>query len=306
MINNSITNKKNFTENEDKEKNKIIELAYDAATKIYNKNAIEFQNKNISKDDFLQDAAMYILYLYEIDYMYLDKPELAPGMVRKMLNTFFLNEIRDDKAKKLIRTVSMDEELEDSENNITGSDLIPSKELSADKKEFIEYGKMLLEGLIEEFSIVPYQTTKHSYTGKVPGTNEQLSFSEYNIAKLLLDGYSSDTILKIYDVYTPNIGSSVKASVVYRKIKNILDKLEKEINTLDNEDRSAVVAFIEKEYNAAVTLTKKGELVLPDDFDPSKVTVHPSGLTYKQIADRKQKTKMANLRAKQKKDLKNN
>ena len=80
---------------------KIVDMAYTAAEKLYNMNYNGMKSLSIDKDDFMQDAVMYILDLYRKDYMHLDIESKAPGMVMKMLKTFVLNlfQVTNKKAK---------------------------------------------------------------------------------------------------------------------------------------------------------------------------------------------------------------
>lgn len=249
---------------------KIVDMAYTAAEKLYNMNYNGMKSLSIDKDDFMQDAVMYILDLYRKDYMHLDIESKAPGMVMKMLKTFVLNLFQVTNKKQNKKGPSLDLELTDSENNQTLLDIIPDHEQDAEALSKITDGKQWLEDIVNELDVSGYTQGKHKYVGNDKILGSDLKFSEHNIGKLLLQGYNTTDILHVYDAYASNIGASSRATIVNRKVNNVINKIADVVNSLGPDEIEAVKLYLTSSGFGGAPLDDEN-LVSPEDFDPAKV-----------------------------------
>lgn len=221
--------------------NKIIKTAYEMSEKIYRMKSLSMKNLGVEIEDFQQDAALYILNLYRKDYMYLDKDRDARGMVFKMLSQYSQNYFRKYLRNKGKHAGSLNNSVN---KNVEKLELISREEqLNPEDWSVINLekirGEKLLKEIIEQLNILPFKTRKHEYIGK-----ENKKLSEYNLAKMIISGYTMKDILKEYNVYTPNTGTSSKAVFVNKKVHEVSDKLKSIVNKLDENDREAITYFV--------------------------------------------------------------
>jgi hypothetical protein len=236
--------------------NKIIDITYEAAEKIYDVYAKSAEYLRFEKDDFLQDAVMHIISKYgnniktEEDFKNFKKG-LSP-----QLRTFFKNKLQSqyaktkmNKEKQIITKTKHGEEapdyleyLDDDSKKIKSPENLNNANPS-EIEEMLE-GKEILKDLINLFSKTPYKTNKHTYIGQSKALNKNIELSEYNIAKLLINGETLMDILKIYNSYTTNIGTSSKASFINRKVKKVINMLTDAINSLPEYENKIVKAYI--------------------------------------------------------------
>lgn len=220
----------------------IVDAAYRVAPKVYyTKN---WKNTNYDLDDFVQDAAMYILELYNDRYFPLDR-ENIDGMIYKMLKTFSFNKNRSlqNKASKTFSINSTD-----SDDKPSATTFLPADTLDPSQEEALDYAKELLEEIVEnDMKDQPFMTRKHTYRGKLDTWGDTgFELSEQNIAKLLLSGYGSTDIMNIYDSFADNIGASSKATYVYKKVNHVIDKLADVINQKPDYERKAIADYMEQ------------------------------------------------------------
>lgn len=220
--------------------NEIVKATYEMSKRIYRFNAAKMRRFDIDMEDFKQDAALYILGLYRKDYMYLDESTDPRGMIFKMLVQYSRNYIRkyerhskrhakslnikDSRGLEILESISKEEELDPEEWSV--------EQLESERV------KKLFEEIAEQFETLPFRTRKHQYIGKSNKT-----FSEYNLAKMIFDGYNMKSILEEYNVYTKNIGKSSKAVFVNKKVREVSDKIKSIVSKLDEDDREAIVNF---------------------------------------------------------------
>jgi len=224
---------------------KIIKASYEMAEKIYRINYKSFFGYSIDLEDFQQDAVMYILKLYRDGYMYTDDSYDIRGMIFTMLRQYVLNYLRKyyRRSKRMADNIRQNN-LGEFDTNYLVVENIPAlpnnKEVEETvvMQESIEQGKKVLGKIIQNFSISPLKTRKHIYIN-----TENNKISEYQIAKLVTEGHNIESILKEYNVYTSNIGTSSKAVFVYRKVQEVLDKLKTYIEQLEENDKKAVALY---------------------------------------------------------------
>lgn len=206
----------------------LVSAAYEIAEKMYNIYWRELNSLRVDKDDYLQDAVIYILDLYKKDYMKIDDDKRPHGMIFTMLKRFTKNYFQKSARVNKRNQLTLNRPMGEDETELL--DKLPSnlggdpEEIAIDQETY-EEGEQLLYEIIEEFDVVPYRTTKHSYKGNHPILGKNLKLSEYNIGRLLLMGLDEYEILKVYNVYQKNIGASSTATYVHRKVKNVIDKL---------------------------------------------------------------------------------
>jgi hypothetical protein len=261
-----------MTEKEKYEK-ELTDLAYKVALRLYNTYYSSVKSLNIEKDDWLQEAVMYIVLKYgkysreNIKKTIQAEPENAEGIVYRYLKKLLLNRFqinfrkikapksketkaKETKTKKRVseerpdRFVSLDEELP---GDFQGSKLDLMQDTTnynpSEIEEMLE-GKEIFESFLDYFDKEPYKTFKHTYVGKSKLLGKDAPLSEYNIAKLIMNGKVLDEILKIYGVYTDNIGSSSVATFVNRKVKEVINMLSDALNSLPAYERKIVKAYI--------------------------------------------------------------
>jgi len=235
------------TENEDL----IVTAGYEIANKLYNKYAPQLASLNIEKEDYLQDAVMYTLNLYQKGYFEI-KEDLKPhGIIYNLLTTFTKNQFQivSKKNKRFAQSLDNPIASEDGEEKSAASTLMQTQFLTPEEytmqaKE-IESGKKHLQKIVNTFSVTPFSKSKHTYKGtyhKELGRN--FKFSEKNIGVLLMHGATRADILRAYNVYTSNIGTDSKATVVNRKAKYVMAKIGEEIKKLPEEAQKQIKTFI--------------------------------------------------------------
>jgi DNA-directed RNA polymerase specialized sigma24 family protein len=217
---------------------KIVSQAYDMAEKMYKRYGSRLRSVSIDRDDYIQDAVIYVLNLFRKDYMNIANIDNAKGIIYKMLGRFTLNQIQIDARKVNRRGEPLD-------TDINMKDDLESSTKSPEEEYLLEEGRLMLEDIIEQLDVTPFKSIKHSYKG-FEKTLGEISLSEQNIAKLLYMGNHFHDILKIYNVETNNTGSSSEATFVHRKIKQTLNKLADIINSLNYDDEKLIKDYIEK------------------------------------------------------------
>jgi len=229
----------------------IVSVAYEMAEKMYNIRRQEFVSLRVDKDDYLQDAVMYILNLYKSKYMKLSNNIKPHGMIFRMLGRFTKNVFQKNARDVSRYQLTLDRPMGD-DSNTTIADQLPSnfksnpEELMLDEKDF-EMGKKIVNEIIETLDVVPYKTTKHTYTGEHPILGKNLKLSEYNIGRLLMLGVDEYGILHVYNSYAKNIGADSRATFVHRKTKNAIRKIANIINNeLPEEESKIAKAYIFK------------------------------------------------------------
>lgn len=240
----------NLPQRDPRDEEKIVSQAYDMAEKMYKRYGSRLRSVSVDRDDYIQDAVIYILNLFRKDYMNIADINNASGIIYKMLGRFTLNQIQTDAKQVNKRGPSLDVGVElqdDLETTYTMSKegLFGSSTKSPEEEYLLEEGRLMLEDIIEQLDVTPFKSTKYNYQGFEKNLGK-VSLSEQNIAKLLLMGNHFHDILKVYNVEASNIGSSSEATYVHRKIKQTLDKLADIVNSLDSEDRKLVKDYIQQ------------------------------------------------------------
>ena len=228
----------------------VINAAYEMASKMYNLYRRELKSVRVEKDDYMQDAVMYILNLYNKDYMQVDDDKDPKGIIFTMLKRFTKNQLQTNAKLKNRSQLTLDKPMSDEDGSSSPLELVPSEDEEPEEvaiaKENLLEGESILYDIIEELDVVPYKAIKHNYVGSHPILGSDLKLSEYNIGRLLLLGQNEYDILRIYNVYTNNIGTSSKATFVQRKVKKVIDKLADIVNSLSAEERQSVKEYLEK------------------------------------------------------------
>lgn len=237
-----------YVENEQNE-NIIVNSGYEMANKIYNRFLQAFKNLRVEKDDFIQEAVMYVLNLYRKEYFVL-KPNLTPnGIIYNLLVTFAKNEIQKKFNKNKKSGKNLNNPIYPGGEE-TFLDILPDEKGLSPEEQTMQTleeknGKVLLQRIVNSFDVTEYTTSKHTYKGtfhKALGKN--FKFSEKNIGTLLMLGKTTKEILWLYNIKTTNIGSDSKATLINRKIKYTIAKIGEEIKKLSLEEQELVKAYI--------------------------------------------------------------
>ena len=147
--------------------NHIIEVTYEMAEKVYNVNYKKLANLGIEKEDFAQDAVMYILDLYRKDYIFLEEGRNPRGMIFKMLSLFLKNTMTVKIRLQDRRAASLNTFYEDVERiELQSEKTLMNPEQWSLKSLEVSRGKMLLEEIVESFEDIPFGTIKHTYVDK--------------------------------------------------------------------------------------------------------------------------------------------
>jgi hypothetical protein len=241
----------------------FVDLAYDVASKRYYKYKHILDDIRLQKDDYIQDAVMYLFKLYKNKYFELDPNKNIKGLLYSMLRQYTLNRIHVDYKKEKKKSYSLDIEMPTGFMGEleTKKDHIPSED--RDAWDYIERdleigqidaGEKILKKVVNRLDPTPYKSYKYAYMGNVRNLGKpighmrglwgDIKLSEQNLGKMLFHGLDYHDVLKVYGVDTPNIGTSSEATFVQRKFKAVIKKLTEEINNLNEEDREAVKKYI--------------------------------------------------------------
>lgn len=230
----------------------IVNVAYEMATKMANIKYTQLKSLSIDREDFIQDAVMYILDKYRDNYMNIDNEEESHGMIFKMLGRFTLNKFQITAKRKSREMLTLDQNIDDSEDNTRVSQLADEERLNAEElvidSENLEEGEALVYQILDRLNVTPFKTTKYQYTGQHPILGDDLKLSEYNIGRLLFINSDVHDILKTYGVDVQNIGADSEASYVYHKIKAIIKKIEKMAIAMTDEEKASIAKFLEEKY----------------------------------------------------------
>lgn len=219
----------------------ITNAAYRMADKIYNMNIASVKNVGVDKDDFRQDAVMYILNKYRNEEMYMDEGYKPEGIIFTFLSRFYLNYIKEfvrkNRELKLLDLPAKNGKSGTALDYVADSEQLNSEELAVLSKEK-ERAEKLLDKIISNFENLPYPTRKYEYVNK-----ENKKLSEYRLAKLIIKGYTMGSILKEYDSYTTNIGTNSKAHFINKKVHLVMEKLSDIVSKLEENDTEAIKIF---------------------------------------------------------------
>lgn len=222
----------------------VAEVAYRVSPKVYNK--YDWKLMRYTKDDFVQDAVIYILDLYDRRYFPLNEDSID-AIVYRMLDGFFVI----NKRKALTRQSSQEElslnrstTYDNSQNTKSAIDFVKDETgISQEDQEDAEVGKAIADEVISKLSAVPYATKKHSYKF-TSGEFKGLELSPVIIAKLLMSNNYAQDILRQLGINVTNAGSDSKASYVMHKIQAVIQQLAELMNALDKEEREYVKTYM--------------------------------------------------------------
>jgi hypothetical protein len=222
----------------------IAEETYKVASKVYS-NYNWWKNTNYHEEDFVQDAVMYMVNLYRKNYFPTDQDNIK-GIIYRLLNGFFVRNMYKKVAREK-RNMSLDNTIGDTEQsyieNVESTELTPEEEVAL--AYAIEEGQQILAEVADDLSPIEYKTRKHKYIGEEKSLGK-LKLSDTSIAKLLTLGYKYHDILEIYNVNHSNIGASSEATYVYRKTKEVIDKIAAKLNTSYTESQmNSVKVYLE-------------------------------------------------------------
>lgn len=228
--------------------NLVVEVAYEMAEKMFGRHYNEFASLSIDKDDWLQDAVMYILGLYRKEYFEL-REEITPEAIiytllkRHVKNYFQLSSKKQKRVAPSLNSPDYHDEYEQGERFVQTQ--FPDVEEEMIFEEDIKEGKQYLNEIVEKFDVTELKGAKHTYKGKYhKALGKNFKLSERNIGILLIHGSSRKDILAAYGVLVPNIGADSKATFVNRKAKYVMALIQKEIQKLSEEAQNAVKTYI--------------------------------------------------------------
>lgn len=216
-----------------------------------------------SEDDFVQDAAVFMLEKFRDKYFDVTRDDLKPIIYRLLNGYFSLNKI---KLKKRDRSTFS---LNDIEKGLSGVhaekekiDFIYDKDLNAEEEinynESVNSGKELLLGIIDTLEFQPFRSRKHTYKGRVG--KKTIELTEANLARLVSSGYKLHDILKVYGYNVTNAGSTSQTTFIAHKVKNIIEKLANKVNELTITERRDVETFLKhsnSKYNTKSNYIEK-------------------------------------------------
>jgi hypothetical protein len=221
----------------------IAGVVYKVAPRVYGKKCWP---DHYTLDDFVQDAAMYIIRLHRENYFPTDRPNID-SIVYRLINGFFVMNKTAELGRR--RTVSLDEAIVNSGDTgeITFKDMILSSEYHEDATL---YGKSIIETIFEKMDFRPYKTKKYEYRGNIGGS--EIILSQKMLAGLVFGGMTMRGILSVYgygDVR--NIGAHSQANYVYHKVYDTLEKIRNEFQKLDDKEKTEFVKYINLEIDGS-------------------------------------------------------
>ncbi len=230
----------------------VVEATYRVATNVYYRSALT--RLRYDKDDFLQDAALFILNKFRDKYFEITTDNAEP-LIYSLLNNWFKRNAVSADYKHYRRVVYMDRSLSDSSvnsssagNNMIFSNLMKSSISSPDAvyeyEVAVSSGKRILDNIIDSLDVTPYNSRKYNYIGKDEDFGK-IKLSESNLARLLVSGKDLHSILTIYGNNTNNAGSSSPSAFIARKVKETKERLVDLIKGLPHSEKNDVIVYME-------------------------------------------------------------
>jgi len=218
------------------DRDSLVDITYKIAPAVYSK--YDWKNLKYSIEDFTQDAVMYIMDLYDRDYLDLTLNNIGP-LINRMLNGHFVYNMYK-KHQKHSKEYSLNK-TKDTESS--SQEFIDDLKDESPDSEVLLLGEDFLKAFIDNLSFIPYSTRKYKYKGYTDKSGE-IELTESNLAKLIISGYTLHQILKIFNVDTNNIGASSQASYIAYKVRNIINKLALLINNEEPNIREAIKLYL--------------------------------------------------------------
>lgn len=239
----------------------IIDIVYAVAGNIYYRKA--WPDSLYSKEDFIQEAAMYMITKWDEGY-FEGKPasQIIPSVIGMLNNWFIRNKhmqalttpaYRKQKEVNIqgIETFKDEDTPTDKFSRkvaaaLTDPDRTPDESSVANAKA--REGKQIIQSILETMSSEPYPTRKHTYSAHLDGPGE-IQLSPYIIAKLVLDGYTTKEIINMF-IDEPladgiHYTADSRGSYISKRVNAVVNQLADKFNSLDDEKLSLVKAAME-------------------------------------------------------------
>lgn len=208
---------------------KLVEISYGVSERLYK----GYHWDRYSLEDFKQDAAMHIVYLYNRGYFKEiisdNEGGNVAGLLYTLLTMFVKRKLRDDLKRKQREPLI---EENDKFDMLLGDTLTPDQEFEISVSK--QNGKKVYEQVLENFSQEPFKT-QHEYKT----SNTILTY--YIIAKLILDGWLTGEITEAFA--DSNVGSS-KRQYVQARIREVMKGLQVLIKNLTSQERKELGSFL--------------------------------------------------------------
>lgn len=224
----------------------VINMSYKAAGIVYDK--YRWDTANYTKDDFQQEAAIYILNKFNMGYFDANNDNIFPIVYRLIDGHFVYNKYKKHRPEfNIIRLDS--EKFDNMPEDFYEDDLLrvnedQNPEDICIKEEDIREGMSRVIEIISGLNSEPYITRKYNYVGELEG-GIKVKLTEYNIGKLIIEGKSLHDILEIYGCNNSNSGASSKSANIARTVKRTKDKIVKGIKSLSEESKDSVRELFE-------------------------------------------------------------
>lgn len=230
----------------------LVDIVYKVAGNIYYRK--EWPESMYSKEDFIQEAAIYIVDKWNEGYFEgKDHTNIVPAVIG-MLNGWFLrNKHQQSMTSSAYRktkehNIQGIDELKDGDSPTDKFSRKVARELTSpedspeeheDRSSSTAAGNLVLIEVLKEFSKEPYPTRKHNYQAFV---NElgTVKLSPWVIARMLTLGYTDRDIIKLFTGI--NADSDVhftadsRSSYVYKRVREVYNSLISKFRELSEED----------------------------------------------------------------------
>lgn len=220
----------------------LIDIAYEVAPYLYFK--ADWRNTVYSRDEFIQDAAIYIFDKYNQGYFDNKTDEQLRPMVIGMLSGYFLKNQNKTAKKYYARTPRVNEQDTDEESSLGLRSYVFSDKKTLSPSDDYEL-QTIIDDILDLFSDEPYKTRKHTYSAKI-GRKTVLA-NDKIIAALLLSGYTIRDIVELFVDIPAGVYYSHDARASYlgnSKILTVLKRINDYINLLDNREKELIKSHI--------------------------------------------------------------
>lgn len=238
-------------------RNQLLEATLRVAPIVYKTKARNIWHLE-DLDDFVQEALIHINKLFDTKYINLVDDSLGTidNLVSSLLSgTFVMNRyniLTRDKyhSSQMLRLDN--NEVGDSSGVWDGTTFIPitageySDSLTPgqqyDKDSKMLWGKDTLHNImLKVLSVEPIKARRYNYAGYTKELGA-ITLSEYDVVQLLLLGFDTQGIIKLFGFNTPETMSP--ANTVRRVVRQALNKLYSAVDKLDDSSIQSITMYL--------------------------------------------------------------
>jgi len=216
----------------------VVKESYKAANTVYSNT--NWDGASGSREDFRQEAAMYIIKKFRSGYFDGSRKNLFPIIYRLIDGYFAYNTKKSMDRESLVET-----SLNRTFSTRHDSD-IEYLQLLADTRhryaiEDVIHGENCIVKIIGKLDPKPIPTRKHKYQCELDGKAHKLN--EALVGALLVSGRDLHYILDIFDCGTSWSGGSSRSAYIAKIVSRTKYKILEEVKGLPEEAKESVVGY---------------------------------------------------------------